>query len=334
MRTVILLIALSFGMTGAVTMAQVSARPALTPIESLRGATALGLDVTIETSVPNLVVGVRERIGQEFALSGLTIVPGAQYPGLRVAVSTTGARASTTRGDFGFSYTLYAISVRFQRLLALPGQPTRTIAATTWQDQAVGFADRDEFGAMVSADILKLVRRFLAAHDAANGSTGGPGSTAGTPVPVVDQYGRLRYDAVDEGFVPPIVLSPNPKVTLEINLKKRFEGSLVGVEVTHAGSAQIYAGRRVEDLPRNVQYVATDDLAKAPLRSALVCKYRTANDNENFVQSRVFWYRTRPVGLEPERLAQRLADHPLLWIGPPLDNCPARFDDARAAAGR
>ena len=60
----------------------------------------------------------------------------------------------------------------------------------------------------------------------------------------------------------------------------------------------------------------------------ILCRYALDDNSSEWVHA--FWYQERPEAADPERLRERMANHPFLNIGSPVDHCPRTAAEAAA----
>jgi hypothetical protein len=73
-----------------------------------------------------------------------------------------------------------------------------------------------------------------------------------------------------------------------------------------------------------------DNVAVSKTARLIECSYLLPDTTQ--VHRFKFWYRQRPAGTEPARLSSRMAKHPLLRVGAPVNQCPIRIEQALALA--
>lgn len=143
----------------------------------------------------------------------------------------------------------------------------------------------------------------------------------------------IEYGAVPERFVPdiPDVDSLEPRL-LAIEMEKSSPGALVRIRITgfllggHGPESNVflYQGEARARLQEDYTALAGSDAL------VMECTYISSNVGLDSVAA--FWYGSTPDLADPDRLRDRLLDHPVLWIRSGRDNCPETQTEAADAS--
>lgn len=311
------------------------AQPKMTVIsrvETLRDQPRMSLEVLTELQLPGLREALESAVRSTVTQSEVTILPRGEYPRLSLSISHGGLRlTSGFRSDF---YTVFLVRLEFFQAVALPSA-RGTASVSTWDEGKLAYAAS---GADTSQQVMiqarALLQEFAQRYESVNPPPTAPASaavTVPTPPRIQDLATAVyRYEAVPDGFVPPMPMGEKDKV--QVFMPKTTPGTLVSASLGLTGFNNLgdISGRRMppQQTPAWIGVLEDWEAAEAELgpQTILRCEYK---DYGSFH----FWFRRRPTVADAARLRSRLADHPLLGIGPPQSNCPSTARHARYAKG-
>lgn len=139
-----------------------------------------------------------------------------------------------------------------------------------------------------------------------------------------------EYTNVPPGFVPPL---PGPRSYVYMP-DQRQVGSLQQVTIPqlaggNIGPLETVVRRRLPQWDSSEGRLIAEDMEAAfgafPSRNVVTCYYHGE-------RSFAFWVKERPAAADPTRLRARMANHPMLYIYGPVDNCPAYAEEAARLA--
>jgi hypothetical protein len=165
-----------------------------------------------------------------------------------------------------------------------------------------------------------------------DGSTNTRNVASGSKEPTVSNelgFMVLDYGRVPENFVPEIPskylsvqqLSTTP---LRVKMIKENVGSLAKIEIKRVGRSSLDVQRTMFS---NENPVAEADIIAAFKEGGLVmkCFYLSPVEHEA-MYVRAYWFGSVPPSADPNRLGQRMRNHPMLVINSPRRSCMAIRD--------
>jgi hypothetical protein len=155
-----------------------------------------------------------------------------------------------------------------------------------------------------------------------------PAQPAAPTITKTQAYTTYTYAAVREDYVPPLP-DPLPPNGLVIKMDKQLPGSLTRVVLTPFGWASIEKSELDYPAGSPARTRLPEDVSSVAKESARVlrCSYVAERYNQVYVVQ--FWHQRRPRAADPAQLRSRIADHPILPIKEPRDNCPETYKEAQ-----
>lgn len=157
-------------------------------------------------------------------------------------------------------------------------------------------------------------------------------------IDVIASLNDTRYNFVDfinpaEDYIPDLV-DGNARGIMTYRIARQYVGSLIQVKYGHFHQSGIthyhLSGDQWPIVEEDIQAARVEVGESGAKFSVITCWYQYDLAMKGGA-TRTFWYPKTPTTMEPDRLKERIPDHPYLKIGKGREKCPATADAAKAA---